>query len=644
MNGLPISPAGTVPRRRKRRKSLPRGHWLYETILLSVLLLAVMLGIFLFGAVRAWSASIVLFLLALVAMGYALRPLFTPGARDMVMPPGLGFLLLFFVYACIRFFWSEIRYEAALDIAKIGGFSLAYAVWSGLGGRYGRWRWLFGVLIFCVTLICWYALIQHVHGSTNVLMLHRPAGYGMRASGTYMCPNHFANLLGMVSCVCAGLLVMPAAGAVLRILSLYSLLLLIPVNYLTQSRSGWIGMAVGILTTLFLVLWRRSRKIFLLALVVAPLLLGGAGVVLWTKSDMVRERIGGMDLSSPDGSVQFRLVIWRETLSMIQDAPVWGHGGGVFRWLHPRYKTTGLQELWARYPHNEYLQLAAEYGIAGLLLVSLAVFFFLWKMLKVACTSERERDTVMAALALGALLTGLAHAFFDFNLHVFANNMTLALVAGVAVSSMEGVGERKGGKAPLWKGIVCCAGIFLIALFVLVQSLRLGASYGYAWIGQRQSLLFEEGPAKKSYERSLGWMSDYWVPLLKEAEIYRGRSLWEREPKERMLLADQAHKLYDQALRLNPYETDIQYGKSQLYGMHGDREAAMACLQEVLDVAPNEVFFLNQMGIQLRLAGRPDEAKPCFLRAMELSPNEISAMNLQLIRRAEERAKAPTNQ
>ncbi|MDD2237190.1 MAG: hypothetical protein PHG65_08310, partial [Kiritimatiellae bacterium] len=104
MNGLPISPAGTVPRRRKRRKSLPRGHWLYETILLSVLLLAVMLGIFLFGAVRAWSASIVLFLLALVAMGYALRPLFTPGARDMVMPPGLGFLLLFFVYACIRFF------------------------------------------------------------------------------------------------------------------------------------------------------------------------------------------------------------------------------------------------------------------------------------------------------------------------------------------------------------------------------------------------------------------------------------------------------------------------------------------------------------------------------------------------------------
>jgi len=329
---------------------------------------------------------------------------------------------------------------------------------------------------------------------------------------------------------------------------------------------------------------------------------------------------------------------------MIQDAPWWGHGGGVFRWLHPRYKTSGLQELWARYPHNEYLQLAAEYGIVGLLLVSLAVLVFLWKMLKTVFTAERERDATMAALALGALATGLAHAFFDFNFHVFANNMTLALVVGVAVSCMTGEGEPNSGKVNIWKGIVYCAGLFLIAVFVLAYSLRLGVSYWYAWIGQRQSLLFQEEQAKTSYEQALCWMPEYWVPLLKEAEIYRGRSMWERDAKEREVLADQAHVLYDRALRLNPYETDIQYGKSQLYGMHGDRAAAIACLQEVLDVAPNEVFFLNQMGIQLRLAGRLDEAKAYFQRAMQLNPNEISAMNLRLIRRAEERTDTSLNQ
>ncbi len=644
MNGLRTSPDGTASRSRKRRKGLSCGHSVYETTLLSLLLLSVLTGVVLFGAVRAWSVSIVLLPLALVSIGYALRPCFNSDARRISLPPGLGWLLLFFAYAFVRMFWAEVNYEAVLDAVKIGGFVLAYAVWAGLGGRYGRWRWVFGLLIFFITLFAWYALIQDVHGSTGVLMLKRPVGYGMRASGSYMCPNHFANLLGLVSCVCVGLLFMRAAGAVLRILSLYSLMLLIPVNYLTQSRSGWIGMVMGILTVSFLVLWRRSRRLFFLALVIIPILLGAAGGVLWTKSDMVRERIEGMNLSSPDGSVQFRLVIWRETLTMIQDAPWWGHGGGVFRWLHPRYKTSGLQELWARYPHNEYLQLAAEYGIVGLLLVSLAVLVFLWKMLKTVFTAERERDATMAALALGALATGLAHAFFDFNFHVFANNMTLALVVGVAVSCMTGEGEPNSGKVNIWKGIVYCAGLFLIAVFVLAYSLRLGVSYWYAWIGQRQSLLFQEEQAKTSYEQALCWMPEYWVPLLKEAEIYRGRSMWERDAKEREVLADQAHVLYDRALRLNPYETDIQYGKSQLYGMHGDRAAAIACLQEVLDVAPNEVFFLNQMGIQLRLAGRLDEAKAYFQRAMQLNPNEISAMNLRLIRRAEERTDTSLNQ
>ena len=641
MSRLLISPNSAAVRgTRKRRKNLSSGQALYDTVLLVLLLISVAVGIVLFGAVRAWSVSIVLILLSLCGLAYAVRPWWAEAARSFAWPPGMLWLLLFFLYACVRVFFVQVRYEAMLDCVKIGGFVLAYALWSGLGGHHGRWRWIYGALIFLVTLIGWYALIQHMHGSTNVLMLSRPAGYGMRASGTHMCPNHFANLLGLVGCVCAGLLFMPEAGGVLRILSLYSLFLLVPVNYLTQSRSGWIGMLAGLCCTVLPLLWRRSRKWFLVVLVAGPLLLAGAGGLLWMKSDMVRERIGGMDLSSPDGSVQFRLVIWGETLSMIKDAPWWGHGGGVFRWLYPAYKQTGLQELWARYPHNEYLQTAAEYGLVGFALLALAVLCLVWRMVLVVYRAERSRDVVMASLTLGALATALAHACFDFNFHIYANSLTLALIAGVAVSSLSGSGGReKKQPFPGWWAAYYAGGLLLV-LFILVQSLRLGMSYWYAWNGQRQSLVFQDEQAMHSYEQAGRWMPSYWIPLLREAETDRGRSLWERDAKERKALAEQAIALYDQVLLLNPYETDAYYGKSQVYAMHGDRDAAIACLKQVLDGAPNEVFFLNQMGIQLRLAGRLQEAETFFGRAQQLSPNEISRINLQLIRRATEK-KAP---
>ena len=637
MNGLPISPSGVaVKGSRRRRESISSGRSLYELTLLVLLLLTVLTGVFLFGAVRPWSVSIILLVVSLCATGYVLRPCFIPSLRAVQAPPGLVAFSAFFLYTLLRIPSAPVRYEAWLEVLKFGGFILAYAVWSGLGGRFGRWRWVFGILIFSVTLICWYALIQHVHGTNRVLMLFRPIGYGMRASGTYICPNHFANLLGITSCISIGLLCMPEAGAVLRILSAYSLLLLIPVNVLTHSRSGWLGMIAGISCTLFLVLWQRSRRGFWIALVMLPLLLTAAGGVLWAKSDAVRERITGMDIESPDGSVRFRLNIWKETLTMIGDAPWLGHGGGVFRWLHPHYKTTALEDMWAIYPHNEYLQAVSEYGVIGGVLLLWAGAAFVWGMLKTVFKATRPRDVVMASLALGALVTGLVHACFDFNFHVFANDMVLALVAGVVFSSLEKP-ENREARAPAfrWIWIVYYSAVLALTGMVLVQSLRFGLSYGYTWAGQRASLLFREEEARADFQKALRWMPDYWVPLLREAEGVSSRCLWERDDAEKKHLAEQAFALYSRVRVLNPLESEIQNGESRLYALLGDGEKALACLQEVLDEAPNEVFFLNRKGIQLRLMGRLEEAKACFERANQLSFNNISAMNLQLIQRAE---------
>ena len=257
-------------------------------------------------------------------------------------------------------------------------------------------------------------------------------------------------------------------------------------------------------------------------------------------------------------------------------------------------------------------------------------------MLKTVFKATRPRDVVMASLALGALVTGLVHACFDFNFHVFANDMVLALVAGVVFSSLEKP-ENREARAPAfrWIWIVYYSAVLALTGMVLVQSLRFGLSYGYTWAGQRASLLFREEEARADFQKALRWMPDYWVPLLREAEGVSSRCLWERDDAEKKHLAEQAFALYSRVRVLNPLESEIQNGESRLYALLGDGEKALACLQEVLDEAPNEVFFLNRKGIQLRLMGRLEEAKACFERANQLSFNNISAMNLQLIQRAE---------
>ena len=65
---------------------------------------------------------------------------------------------------------------------------------------------------------------------------------------------------------------------------------------------------------------------------------------------------------------QIRIVLWHEAVTMLQAAPVWGVGPGRFAQLSP---SASRRDDW-QWAHSEYLQLAAETGwLGGILLVLL---------------------------------------------------------------------------------------------------------------------------------------------------------------------------------------------------------------------------------------------------------------------------------
>ncbi|MCU0244554.1 MAG: O-antigen ligase family protein [Acidobacteria bacterium] len=128
-----------------------------------------------------------------------------------------------------------------------------------------------------------------------------------------------------------------------------------------------------------------------------------------------------------------RPLYWANTADMIGDFPVFGTGLGTFASAYNAYETRLGGDMALIHAHNDYLELAAELGVLGALLLlglvlSLAVRAFLvWR---------GRRNAQARALALGGIVSlagaGL-HAFTDFNFHIPANMVLFTVILALTV-------------------------------------------------------------------------------------------------------------------------------------------------------------------------------------------------------------------
>jgi len=101
-----------------------------------------------------------------------------------------------------------------------------------------------------------------------------------------------------------------------------------------------------------------------------------AAVILW-QSPTVNQRVnqavselavGAASSGGKHTSGSIRFVMWANTLKMITNAPLLGSGAGDFKKSYAEVVTgqTGWRATLTDDPHNQYLQIWAEYGIVGL--------------------------------------------------------------------------------------------------------------------------------------------------------------------------------------------------------------------------------------------------------------------------------------
>ena len=125
---------------------------------------------------------------------------------------------------------------------------------------------------------------------------------------------------------------------------------------------------------------------------------------------------------------------------MFQQRPLAGHGWGSFEGILPgfRERPTGM---FFRHAHNEYLQIAAETGLAGL---AGLVYLFGCLARRLRRALEAPDDSVLLLGATVAVVAVAFHSVADFGLRVpgvaFAFAYCLALF--VRMTDHDGTSER----------------------------------------------------------------------------------------------------------------------------------------------------------------------------------------------------------
>jgi len=338
------------------------------------------------------AASQVMFALAVAGfIGFWL----TTGERFRLIFPPAAFLLAIAAYAVWRLVamlavgsdWVMIKEDWLFLMAVVGAvlfrdikrLTLVLDVFAGgllIMGGYGIWQHFFGVDLY--------------HG----VLLDRMM-FGYRAIGTFSTYLTFSGFFAVASIflVAVGFSAPGKGRSAYYLLASQIGLACILFNY---SRSTIVSLVVGIIV-LVLIIGAKYRKW------VSLLLLLTLAVGLVISPDFLHrfKNLGGTEFSAEYANS--RLAIWRTTLSMIEEKPIFGIGPGAFgeEYRVHRENRTGRN---LSHAHNDVLNTAAESGLAGAVLFLLVWAVVLGKMYK---GYKRCPDGFQKGLILGAFLASV---------------------------------------------------------------------------------------------------------------------------------------------------------------------------------------------------------------------------------------------
>lgn len=590
-------------------------EWAILLLVLAILVFAPLA----MGAVGAQSFLVVQALIVGVVFLGALRILFNRKMK-LFWPPLSWAVLAFSVYAIARYLTADIEYVARLEMIQTLLYAfLFFAIVNNLNSRECTQVISFSMILLGVGISC-YAVWQYMTHSNRVWDEISP--YPGRASGTYISPNNLSCLLEMLLPLALAYLLTGRIKALTRIFLGYAVLVMAAGLAVTFSRGGWVAAGIGILALLLILMCQRQHRLSAF-LTLAAILAGVTLFVTHYLSDTL-SYITRTDALAQSGhlNMEFRSEMWTAAEQMWKDHFWFGVGPAHYNYRFRQYRPENVQEQPDR-AHNDYLNLLADWGTIGGVIVAAGMVIFavsLCKTWKAVHPEARDPGRGLSNRfaffvgAAAALLALSAHSFVDFNLHIPANALLgialLALLTGQFRFATTGCrfDPRIPGRV-VWVTVLAGGMIY----FSVEGSRRFKES---VWLARGQNpqltVLDRAGLLEKAFAAEpKDFETAFEIAELYRIQSFQGNADYESQAKIAM-------QWYSRGMKLDPYDgyNFLGYGMClDWLGRHDEAEKYYS-RAEALD--PNGYFTVANIGWHYIQAGDYAAARSWIQRSLFL--------------------------
>ncbi|MEM1158213.1 MAG: O-antigen ligase family protein, partial [Verrucomicrobiota bacterium] len=524
-------------------------------------------------------------------------------------------VILFLAYSIFSFQRSEAGFPARLEFMwtwVYGG--LFFAMRYGVHNR----DWMIGMTLFFVfiaSLVCLYALINKDNPTHEIWGLERP-NYGVRISGTFGCPNHFANFLSLATASAFYLGTVEKFPWPLRILLFYLSGLFTVGIFFSVSRGGYLAWLFAMAPITGYVL-RTIRIKWWWKVFVSTIFVSGILLTIF-RNDFVLGRLE----RTLSGDIRLQLIV--DAVKIWNQDRWFGTGTASFDFYHLRFPDFHAGR--AVHTHNDYLNTLSDYGAVGLGLVLLFLLGYLLQLIIRSKYLKSERETTLWRIGFSALAAMAIHETVDFNLHIPACAILFFALVGMSVSRT--FRQRKCRKYYLsFAPVILLAGL---AMFIWVTPL-----IWQTWCGQQLSRYSQEellsmdssevifkadqaytadpGASKTQvhYANALRVKASQKVTELKQTGTRRLSDYREAEN-----LAKKAIQIYTRVHESNPLEDTLIVNIAMTYDAIDDFQSASLYYKKALDLRPHSGTFHYALGFHYLNQNNLKNALFSFKKAM----------------------------
>jgi len=322
-----------------------------------------------------------------------------------------------------------------------------------------------------------------------------------------------------------------------------------------------------------------------------------------------------------------RIPMARDGLRSFARHPLTGTGAGTFRFINDLYRANG--SIIVRHAHNQWVNVASETGVVGIVLFVLFVGGLLVAALRPLGRAGRDADRGLLAALQAASIAFVVHLTIDWDWDMAAAALAFLLLAGVAAAYVRG---RRAQLATAAAEAATAAQAEVIAEAVAdaegARADRRGKTDGSgsakAPARSRRGVSVRFGPASRVLATGLLALLalGFVAPFLSGRALSRAVVL--ASEQRTAPAAAQARRAH----RLDPLAVEPLFTLAQVEQQQGRASAALATLQQAVRLQPQNFATYYELALmQLDVLGQRDQAALSLRRALALNPHDPNSLD-----------------